>query len=82
MSAYFVLFALGFATQGAAAHTRAASLQQEKLSCSTFPVDKRYGEKELWDRYQISVGPTAHFKDDSGADDACFGTRNFLALFL
>jgi len=46
-------------------------LQQEKLSCSTFPVDKRYGEKELWDGYQISVGPTAHFKDDSGADDAC-----------
>jgi hypothetical protein len=69
--AYFLLLALGFAIQGAAAHTRASSLLQKKLSCSAFPVDKSFGKKKLWDGYEVSVGPTAHFDEDSGADDAC-----------
>ncbi len=71
MSAYLFLLALGLAAQGPVAHARAASLQREKLSCSTFPVDKNFGKKKLWDGYEVSVGPTAHFEDDSGADDAC-----------
>jgi hypothetical protein len=68
---YFLLLALGLATPGAAAHTRASLLQQEKLSCSAFPVDKSFGKKKLWGGYEVSVGPTAHFDDDSGADDGC-----------
>jgi hypothetical protein len=71
VSVYFFLLALRLATQGAAGHTGVPSLQHEKLSCSTFPVDKSFGKKELWDGYEVSVGPTAAFEDDSGADDAC-----------
>lgn len=71
MTAYFLLFALGLATQGAAAHTPAASLQPETLSCSSFPVDKSFGRKKLWDGYEVSVAPTAHFQGGSYADDAC-----------
>jgi hypothetical protein len=71
VSADFLLFALGLATQGAAAHTAAASSQPEKLSCSTSPVDKSFGRKKLWDGYEVSVDPTAHFEGNSDADDAC-----------
>ncbi len=71
LSTYFILFALGFIAQGAAAHTRAATLQLEKLCCSCFPIHKSLGKKKLWDGYEVLVGPTADFQDDSGADDAC-----------
>lgn len=71
MGPYFLLVALGFSTLGTVPQTRTVSLQLEKLSCSTFPVDKSFGKKKLWDGYEISVGPTAHSENDSGADDAC-----------
>jgi hypothetical protein len=71
MAVHLFLLALGLATPGAAAHPQGRSSQQEKLSCSTFPADKHSGKKELWDGYEVSVGPTAHFKDGSHADDAC-----------
>ena len=71
MTTYFLVLALGFAMHGKAAQTGAPSSQEKKLSCSTFPVDKSFGKKKLWEGYEVSVGPTAHFDDDSGADGAC-----------
>jgi hypothetical protein len=66
MVAYLFLLVLELVTPRTMAHQ-----QQERLSCATYPVDKNFGKKELWDGYKVSVGPTAHFEDDSGADDAC-----------
>jgi hypothetical protein len=68
---YLLLATLGSLVPAAAVPTQAASTQPEKLSCSTLPVHKNFGRRKLWEGYEVSVGPTAHFKDDSGADDAC-----------
>jgi hypothetical protein len=71
VTTYFLILALGFPMHGKAAQTGAQPSQPETLSCSTLPVDKSFGKKKLWEGYEVSVGPTAYFGDDSGADDAC-----------
>jgi len=71
MTVYLFILALRFIAQAPESHGQAASSQPEKLSCSTSPVDKSFGKRELWNGSEISVRPTAHFEEDSGADDAC-----------
>ena len=66
---HLLLATLGQLTSAAAVPTQAT--QPGKPDCSTSPVHKDFGRKTLWEGYEVSVGPTAHFKDDSGADDAC-----------
>jgi len=66
-----ILLPLGLVTSQGSAHPRSLLSQAEKLSCSTSPVDKNFGKTKLWDGYEVSVGPTGHFEDNSGADDAC-----------
>ena len=71
MTGYFLALALGLAAQVAPLHLSAVPTQGDSLSCSTSPVNKSFGKKELWDGYEVSVGPTLHFEGDSGTDDAC-----------
>lgn len=43
--------------------------QNERLSCSTNPLDKRFGRRQLWDGYQIAIEPTDKDKFDDATDD-------------
>jgi hypothetical protein len=42
--------------------------QNERLSCSTFPLDKHFGKRQLWDGYQIAIQPTDEDKFNDATD--------------
>jgi hypothetical protein len=62
-----------FALQASPATAQITAPQHRDLSCSTFPIDKSFGRRQLWDGYSASVEPTPTFKENSMADDACTG---------
>lgn len=48
--------------------------KKEPLSCSTFPVDKSFGKRQLWDGYQIAIQPVDEDKFDDVTDGETVST--------
>src|SRR5262249_39565304 len=71
MVEYLFFLALALVTPRTMAYLQSPPPSQVRLSCAIYPVEENFGNKELWNGYKVSVGPTAHFEDESGADDAC-----------